>query len=150
MGETSPLARPSKAKVRAQKKPGYAARLSAVLSGAALAAVPGAPCRAEVPRDLCRKAAHSTIANCDSEGVHVPPDVYLQKNPCLTAAYEAAEESLAAERQLWAERHATARAMGGAVSEQQPVLLTKCPPLSAAHTMAVLENGTAPTCHHPT
>ena len=34
------------------------------------------PCRAEVPREFGRKAAHSSIASSDSDGVHVPPGVF--------------------------------------------------------------------------
>ena len=98
VGATSPLAGPSQAKVQAaRKKAGAAARLSAVLSGA-LAAVSGgsnAPCRAEATREFGRKADHSTISSCDSDGVHVPPGVYKERHPCLTAEYERAEEALA-------------------------------------------------------
>ena len=142
VGDTSPLPGASRTKDRARQKAGAAARLSAVLSGAvgaAAVAASAAPCRAVGPQPGKPRPAHSVHSSCGSDGVHVPFALYPLKHPCLSKAYEAAEEALAAERQLWAERHAAA------VSEQGSVLPVHCPPLSAAHTMAVaaLDNCTA-------
>ena len=112
VGPTSPLPGAQGAKGWVHMKPSIAALLSAAPSGtAALAAgnEPAAACvakRQQPPGK--RRPARSVLSRCSSEDVYAAFDFYSLRHPCLSKEYEAAADTRAVKRHLWAKRHAAA------------------------------------------